>query len=94
MTEGLNKTCTFQGVKYYGRFVYNKKEDEHLLCFEEALGDVLSPYICGIKDCDEITKKEVIDIDDKIFAYLPIEVLQNPDDEEVIKWGLEHSIDF
>ena len=94
MTEGLNQTCTFKGVKYYGRFVYNKDKDEHLLCFEEALGDVLSPYVCEIKDCDEATKKEVRDIDDNIFAYLPVEVLQNPDDAEVIKWGIEHSLDF
>lgn len=93
MTEGLDKTCTFQGTKYYGRFVYNKANDEHLLMFEELLGDVLSPYICGMKDCDEETFKEVMDIDDTIYCYVPMEILQNPDDEEVIKWCHENAID-
>ena len=90
----LNYVCAFQGVKYYGRVVNNKfgEEFEDFIMFEEALGDVLSPYICGDKESDEETWKQICSIDDEIWCYVPKDVLQRSD-EEVIKWCKEHSID-
>ena len=83
--------CTFKGVEYHGRVVINK-EDEGLVMFEEKLGDVLSPFVCGEEECDKETWKRVCDIDDEIWCYVPKDVLQRSD-EEVIKWCIEHSID-
>jgi len=88
----LNLSCTFKGAEYHGRRVYNKNEDESLVMFEDALGDVFSPFLCGSEECDEETYKQACNIDENIFCYIPKEVLIRSD-EEVIKWCEEHSID-
>ena len=87
----LDNVYTFKNVEYRGRFVRNK-EDDNILIFEESLGDILSPYICGDKECDEETWKQVCEIDENIWCYVPKDVLQRSD-KKVIKWCEEHSID-
>ena len=90
MTISLNKKETFNGITYYGRTVKLPHKDEvgfeELSMFEDTLADVLL-------ENDEYVSEEARDIDERIFCYVPREVLQH-DDDYVIQWCKENDIDL
>lgn len=92
MTLGLDLKETFNGITYHGRIVRLPEPDEagfeELTMFEEGLADVLIE-----KDTDDFVSKEAQRIDERIFCYVPINILQH-DDEYVINWCHENGIDL
>lgn len=89
----LSEKITFDGHAYSGRaidvFHKNTGSSETLLFYEDALNKAFAPYFESsrkiITDEDKALLKDAAAIDEKIFAYIPVQVLKH-DARTVLAW--------
>ena len=84
----MTKSVEFNGKTYFGRTVKNPAPDmiEELLMFEEAFGADLMDYEGEVSD-------DITSLADSVFAYVPLEVLEQSD-EKVVEWCRKNNIDI